>query len=197
MGRSSWKKHVKDSQKHLSIVRGMQEAAQNAESVNTQYKEMYSMASTSLRTPAPAPAMAPRAHFHPILDEDTNGIGAEDFAMEDFVMEEATVNFTELAAETRAKNATILRREIELLMLMHLEDEFEGAEDETIPHFTQDILDNSKCMQVSFLGLSWNLNAEIFQLFSNRTQRTTSMNTLQGSPQATITRHMATKLYAV
>ncbi|KAJ7493481.1 hypothetical protein FB451DRAFT_1360332 [Mycena latifolia] len=114
------------------------EAAQTADATNTYYHELYSMGSTSLQMPARPASPVSRAHFRPILDEDTNGIGAEDFEMAEhmphIVIEE----------ETRVRNIEILRREVELLMLEHLEEEFEGGDDETIPQFTQEILDNGK-----------------------------------------------------
>ncbi|KAJ7916032.1 hypothetical protein B0H13DRAFT_2323730 [Mycena leptocephala] len=83
-----------------------------------------------------------RAQFRPILlDEDTNGVSAADFR--DIMMEET--NYLRAVDEQEdflAKNTEALRREVENLRLHHLEAEFEGADDETIPQLAQEIRDN-------------------------------------------------------
>ncbi|KAJ7918581.1 hypothetical protein B0H13DRAFT_2434969 [Mycena leptocephala] len=83
-----------------------------------------------------------RAQFRPILlDEDTNGVSAADFR--DIMMEET--NYLRAVDEQEdflAKNTEALRREVENLRLRHLEAEFEGADDETIPQLAQEIRDN-------------------------------------------------------
>ncbi|KAJ6621972.1 hypothetical protein B0H10DRAFT_1945002 [Mycena sp. CBHHK59/15] len=104
------------------------------------------MASTLLRTPAlPAESATLRPRFQPILDEDTNAISATDF--EDIMMGESS-NSMGHEYDTPIDNNAILCREIELLRFRHLEEEFEGADDETIPQFAQEIRDNSKPLRV-------------------------------------------------
>ncbi|KAJ7939128.1 hypothetical protein B0H13DRAFT_1850862 [Mycena leptocephala] len=78
-----------------------------------------------------------RAQFRPILlDEDTNGVSAADFR--DIMMEETNcLHAIEEQEDFLAKNAEALRREVENMRLHHLEAEFEGADDETIPRLAQ------------------------------------------------------------
>ncbi|KAJ7718672.1 hypothetical protein B0H16DRAFT_1739980 [Mycena metata] len=86
-----------------------------------------------------------RPHFRAVLvDEDSNGISAADF--QDIMMQE--VDDLRSAAESEridssVKNADLLHREIEILRLRHLEQEFEGADDETVPQLIQEIQANS------------------------------------------------------
>lgn len=137
MLRNSWKRHLVNKA-HLRAVQTALETAKSVEATNTHYSQVYTMGSTSLQTPS-LTNPAPRAQFHPILDEDTNGIGPEDFEMSHFPL-------PDLADEalTRANNSEILRREIEILMLQHLEDEFEGGDDETVPNLTEEMRQNGK-----------------------------------------------------
>lgn len=139
MGRNSFKKHCMSSKAHLEFVKAAVEAAKSADAMNAHYGEIYSMGSTSLRTPALPGGEAQRARFRPILDEDTNGIGPEDFEMcnLDFTIPDVTDEDL-----MRANNEEILRREFEILALQHLDDEFEGGDDETIPNMTQEMREN-------------------------------------------------------
>jgi hypothetical protein len=137
--RNSWKKHL-TSNVHLGIVQRAEEATASTAAMSLHYREIYSMADTFLRTPAvPDSFPARHPHFRPILDEDTNGIGPEDFEMGDH-------DFAPWPEEdlVRANNDEILRREVELMMLAHLEDEFDGGDDQTIPNLTQEMRANSK-----------------------------------------------------
>ncbi|KAJ7122381.1 hypothetical protein C8R44DRAFT_736072 [Mycena epipterygia] len=101
------------------------------------------MPKTSLQTPVFPIDLGPRRpQFQPILhDEDTNGISAADF--QDVMMQQADVlHAVDEPDDLMLKNVEALRREIEILKLQHLEAEFEGADDETVPQFVQEIRDN-------------------------------------------------------
>ncbi|KAJ6601678.1 hypothetical protein B0H10DRAFT_1958311 [Mycena sp. CBHHK59/15] len=102
------------------------------------------MPSTSLNMPLlPTDlGLGRRAQFRPILlDEDTNGVSAADFR--DIMMEETNyLHAIEEQEDFFAKNAEALWREVENMRLHHLEAEFEGADDETIPRLAQEIRDN-------------------------------------------------------
>jgi hypothetical protein len=103
------------------------------------------MGSTDLQVPVSQPEFGyRRAQFRPILqDEDTNGISATDF--QDIMMQELdTLRAEPEPDDFLVQNAEALRREIEILKLQHLEAEFEGADDETIPQLAQEIRDNGK-----------------------------------------------------
>ncbi|KAJ6551095.1 hypothetical protein B0H10DRAFT_2169864 [Mycena sp. CBHHK59/15] len=114
------------------------------------------MPSTSLNTPLlPTDlGLGRRAQFRPILlDEDTNGVSAADFR--DIMMEET--NYLHAIKEQEdflAKNAEALSREVENMRLHHLEAEFEGADDETIPRLAQEIRDNDILDNLPRLRLS-------------------------------------------
>ncbi|KAJ6569081.1 hypothetical protein B0H19DRAFT_1373408 [Mycena capillaripes] len=97
---------------------------------------------TLLQAPPLPASSAQRAQFRPILhDEDTNGISAADF--QDLMMQETNLlGETPEAKNFLVNNTEALRREIEILQLQHLEAEFEGADDETVPQLAQEIRDN-------------------------------------------------------
>ncbi|KAJ7912613.1 hypothetical protein B0H13DRAFT_2232426 [Mycena leptocephala] len=114
------------------------------------------MPSTSLNMPLlPTDlGLGRRAQFRPILlDEDTNGVSAADFR--DIMMEETNcMHAIEEQEDFLAKNAEALRREVENMRLHHLEAEFEGADDETIPRLAQEIRDNDILDNLPRLRLS-------------------------------------------
>ncbi|KAJ7444255.1 hypothetical protein B0H11DRAFT_2250136 [Mycena galericulata] len=139
IARTSWKKHVQSPAHSKSLEQAAQTQKVEAET-RQQYISVYSMPSTILQAPSSSDTSVPRAQFRPILDEDTNGISMTDF--EDVMMRE--IDYSPEPDTFLADNAEILRRERELLLLDHLEEEFEGADDETVPNFIQDIYDNGK-----------------------------------------------------
>jgi hypothetical protein len=135
MNRTSWRKHL-DGAPHKAAVQKIATLAETSAAINANYDQIYGMASTSLRTPSVPHNYAPaRAHFRPILDEDTNGISTADF---DELTHNSGMDHSKAREEEAAlRNAELLAREIELLQLRHLDEEFEDADDETIPHFTE------------------------------------------------------------
>lgn len=145
INRASWKKHL-EAPAHLLAIQRTTETQERQADTHRQYNDMYSMPTTSLQTPAfLTTSGASRAHFRPILDdEDTNGVSAADF--QDIMMQEVNALHAGVTEpdDFMLKNVEALRREIEILKLQHLEAEFEGADDETVPQFVQEIRDNSK-----------------------------------------------------
>ncbi|KAJ7825594.1 hypothetical protein B0H13DRAFT_1918579, partial [Mycena leptocephala] len=143
INRSSWANHIK-SPAHSLAVQQVAEAQKQQAATHQQYNDLYNMPRTFLDTPSlPTDlGLGRRAQFRPILlDEDTNGVSAADFR--DIMMEET--NYLRAVDEQEdflAKNTEALRREVENLRLRHLEAEFEGADDETIPQLAQEIRDN-------------------------------------------------------
>lgn len=86
---------------------------------------------------------APRPQFRPVLDEDSNNIPFGDF--HDTIMQESAAFFQQRHEEELIVDySEIISREIGLLRLRHLDDEFEGADDETVPQFLQELRDNSE-----------------------------------------------------
>ncbi|KAJ7753276.1 hypothetical protein B0H16DRAFT_1459575 [Mycena metata] len=136
---ASWKKHG-DSASHGQSVRTVAARAQQQVAAQHQYLQVYSMAGTSLQVPTMSSQPPSRPHFRAVLvDEDSNGISAADF--QDIMMQE--VDDLRSAAESEridssVKNADLLHREIEILRLRHLEQEFE-----TVPQLIQEVQANS------------------------------------------------------
>jgi hypothetical protein len=145
INRSSWASHIK-SPAHSLAIQQVAEAQKKQAVTHQQYNDLYNMPSTSLNTPLlPTDlGLGRRAQFRPILlNEDTNGVSAADFR--DIMMEETNcLHAIEEQEDFLAKNAEALRREVENMRLHHLEAEFEGADDETIPRLAQEIRDNGK-----------------------------------------------------
>ncbi|KAJ6621713.1 hypothetical protein B0H10DRAFT_2215060 [Mycena sp. CBHHK59/15] len=82
-----------------------------------------------------------RPQFRPVLDEDSNNIPFGNF--HDTIMQESEAFFQHRHEESIVDYSEILSREIELLRLRHLDDEFEGADDQTVPQFLQELRDNN------------------------------------------------------
>lgn len=153
IGRASWKKHS-ESPAHSNALQQAAQSRQQVAATRQQYDSIYSnMPVASLQAPVLSDSR-PRAQFRPILsDEDTNGVAIADF--EDTMMQEAdALRATPEQDDFVIKNAELLRRERELLQLEALDEEFEGADDETIPHFVQDIQENGRSI---LLVESWSL----------------------------------------
>ncbi|KAJ6587553.1 hypothetical protein DFH09DRAFT_230353 [Mycena vulgaris] len=140
MNRASWKKHL-ESSAHLHSLEHVAQTQQTQAATHQQYNNVYSMSSTSLQAPVLPDNPGPRRpQFRPVLpDEDMNGVSTADF--DDLMMQEVD-NLRALPELALADNSETLRREIEILNIQSLEDEFEGADDETIPQFVQEIRDN-------------------------------------------------------
>ena len=98
--------------------------------------------SPALLQPSGSIQTAPRPQFRPVLDEDSNNIPFGDF--HDTIMQESEAFFQHRREESIVDYSEILSREIELLRLRHLDDEFEGADDETVPQFLQELRDSSE-----------------------------------------------------
>ncbi|KAJ7108898.1 hypothetical protein C8R43DRAFT_1139825 [Mycena crocata] len=141
INRVSWKTHI-HSPTHWAATQKLMEQDSLEKATRQQYFDIYSMNSTSLQDPGMLNNTGnQRARFRPILDEDTNGIRAADF--EDVVMQEIEA-FTEPdPVDLAAENVEAIRRELEILRLEHLEQEFEGVDDETIPQFADEIRGNT------------------------------------------------------
>ncbi|KAJ7261647.1 hypothetical protein C8J57DRAFT_1514165 [Mycena rebaudengoi] len=152
ISRGSWKKHI-DTPAHKAAKERTLEAAQAALRINNQYNDLYRMASTSLQAPPVAPNSAPpRPHFRPILDEDSNGVSTSDF--DDIIMQQSDNFYRNQVATPIVDYTETLRREIELLKLRHLEEEFEGADDETVPQLAEELRNNGKSSN-SKCGVTW------------------------------------------
>ncbi|KAF7370029.1 hypothetical protein MSAN_00632900 [Mycena sanguinolenta] len=132
MNRSSWAKHLATPTHSLSLQQ-LTEAEEMQNNTRRQYDELYATPAVPLRIPnQPLEFNLRQAHFRPILlDEDMNGVSNADF--EDLMMQELDSLKAGSEDDFMARNAEALRREIEILELQHLEAEFEGADDETIP----------------------------------------------------------------
>ncbi|KAF7343015.1 hypothetical protein MVEN_01731700 [Mycena venus] len=142
INRTSWAKHLQ-SPTHSLGVQQVAEAKKKQADTRRQYDELYTMHSAPLQVPVLQPEFNSRqARFRPILlDEDMNGISSADF--QDVMMQELdTLRAEPEPDDFLVQNAEALRREIEILQLQHLEAEFEGADDETIPRIAQEIRDN-------------------------------------------------------
>jgi hypothetical protein len=195
INRSSWATHIK-SPAHSLAVQQVAEAQKQQAATHQQYNDLYNMPRTFLDTPSlPTDlGLGRRAQFRPILlDEDTNGVSAADFR--DIMMEET--NYLRAVDEQEdflAKNTEALRREVENLRLRHLEAEFEGADDETIPQLAQEIRDNGK--DLVLLPLICLKRLLRLQKCSVQPARMKTKSTdILGVFQSTMTmHHMATKL---
>lgn len=141
MWRSGSKKHL-EAGTHLLAAAQLAERNKIHAETRQQYGEIYNMAATSLQAPSmPVNSGPPRPQFRPILDEDSNGISAADF--QELMMQEVD-DLRSVPQPEQVNNDDILRREVELLRLRHLEQEFEGADDETVPQFIQEIRANGE-----------------------------------------------------
>ncbi|KAJ7614819.1 hypothetical protein FB45DRAFT_1108964 [Roridomyces roridus] len=135
INRGSWKTHT-DSAKHIAAVKSQQESASRAAQTAKQYRTLYSQKPVPLRNPEASLSQAPRPRFQPVrVEEDSNGISAADFRE---LMEDEFEDLQAAPGPEALDSTEILRREMEILQLQYLEEEFEGADDQTIPQLTED-----------------------------------------------------------
>ncbi|KAJ6467234.1 hypothetical protein DFH09DRAFT_1345630 [Mycena vulgaris] len=136
--RGSWNNH-QGSVGHLKSVQSCADSDKYTLEMHQQYYNLYASHPVNLRDPPLAP-MPTAPHFPAVFpDEDSNGISLEDF---DIWM----LADNQCDAEPRLSNEELMRREIELMHRSYLEDEFEGADDETLPMFLEELddLDDSE-----------------------------------------------------
>lgn len=142
--RPSWKKHLQ-SPFHLHSVALHASNRQKAEETSQQYSALYSTAPISLQNPlsesVQMPPPLPNLQERP--DEDCNGVHIGDFDF-DFEDQQRLFPTTDSIAVNPEAQVELLRREIELLHLAALDEEFEGADDETIPRMADIFRDLGK-----------------------------------------------------
>lgn len=100
------------------------------------------MQQTNLENPSITPVQRRDYAPQPVQPFDMNGVAASDF---EFTTEEQEIFFsTGTSNDMSIDHSELLRREIELMTLQSVEEEFEGADDETIPSFTDFFRDIGK-----------------------------------------------------
>lgn len=142
MAYTSWANHLK-SAAHINAQASQQRNQILAQETHQQYQQLYSSHSVPLRNPPPSVAVshAQRDYFAPLSGEDINGILPTDFEFDEI---EREAYFVVGADGNDSADDNILRHEVELLHLEALEEEFEGADDETIPALAEEFRDLGK-----------------------------------------------------
>jgi hypothetical protein len=134
MAFTSWPNHLKTAA-HLKAVETRQMNEILAQQAQQQYHALYTSHSVPLQHASVT--MAPRPAFDVALGEDVNGIAAGDFEFDP--MQQESLFPVHLVNMVSSDNqAELLRREIELLHLEALDEEFEGADDETVPRMADE-----------------------------------------------------------
>jgi hypothetical protein len=135
---TSWPNHLKTST-HLKAVETRDANKILAQVAQQQYHDLYTSHSVPLRSASVtiAPSNATNPTFDFALGRDVNGISVDDFEF-NTTQQEALfpVHPTNMVASQN--QAELLRREIEILHLEALDEEFEGADDETIPQMADE-----------------------------------------------------------
>ncbi|KAJ7692286.1 hypothetical protein B0H17DRAFT_1133290 [Mycena rosella] len=121
-----WKGHLL-APAHLKSLQTCADWDRRASERHQQYANLYISHPVNLRDPPAAPVPALPQFPAVFSGEDSKGISLEDFG--DWMMADNRSDTERIA------NREFLRREIELLHRTDLEEEFEGADDETVPRF--------------------------------------------------------------
>ncbi|KAG6825637.1 hypothetical protein H0H92_002996 [Tricholoma furcatifolium] len=136
---SSWDAHLR-SGGHIKSLQICQDTKQRADITRNNYTQLYASQSVPLQHASVSlskqPPLAPRPRF---AGEDINGISSHNF---DFTTNEQDILFAvDETSEIEEKSDSLLRRELERLHLIAIDEEFEGTYDETVPQLASDFRD--------------------------------------------------------
>jgi hypothetical protein len=136
IARASLSSHVKSIAHHKAVdaAQGQQELALEQ---HRQYTAIYGAAAVSLRNLPPVARPPSIGGFHSSDDMDLTGASATDdplsFGEQQFLFPQ----HADLAIQEQSE-VDLLRQEMHLLYLEALDEEFEGAEDQTVPAMAQE-----------------------------------------------------------
>jgi hypothetical protein len=126
----SWAKHLA-LPGHINTKSQRTMNIQLAEQTHQQYEDVYTMHQTTFENPPLIPYKQQDTVHRFDYQFDINGVAASDF---EFTAEEQELFFLAGGPSNSIDNDELLCREIEQMVLQSVEDEFEGADDETVPN---------------------------------------------------------------
>lgn len=137
MAYTSWPNHLK-STGHINAEANRQQNRILAQATHDRYQQLYSSIPVSLQNPPPVSALRTlHEQFAPFFGEDINGVTASDFVFDE-TEQQAYFAVEQDQHSVQQQHDDLLRAEVQLLHLEALKEEFEGADDETIPALAEE-----------------------------------------------------------